>query len=96
MLARHGILLDSRARCAHNQGQAPDSHGGHAMDEVAVQSVSKPVDDICADAYAAFWQCIDADEPMESNFPIDGECNAYEQFWNWLDTDGSIERAQIH
>jgi len=55
-----------------------------AKPEPTVTVAAEPM----SDAYAAFWQCIDPDEPLAAvNPPADGAGTAYEQFWNVVDCD---------
>jgi hypothetical protein len=75
-------------RTLHNQIQPPDSHGGHDVDEATEQPNTIPIDRESADAYAAFWQCIEADEPAVGNVAIDPNGNAYEQYWSLVEADG--------
>jgi hypothetical protein len=87
-LGRRDFFLDCVRRTLHNQIQPPDLHGGHDVDEAIEQSNTIPVDRESADAYAAFWQCIDADEPAQANVAIGPSGNAYEQFWSLVEADG--------
>lgn len=57
------------------------------MDDVFSNPRPQPVDRDCADAYAAFWQCIEADDAPPAR-AIDPDRSAYEQFWISMDADG--------
>lgn len=57
------------------------------MDEVIAPPASNTIDPEWADAYAAFWQCLDATELTEPTRAVASDRDAYEQYWNWLDAD---------
>jgi hypothetical protein len=44
-------------------------------------------DPLRADAYEAFWQCIDADELSAPDLPVGADRTAYEQFWDLVDAE---------
>jgi hypothetical protein len=58
------------------------------VDEETVQPNQTPIDRESTDAYAAFWQCIEADEPAVANVAIRSRGNAYEQYWRLVEADG--------